>query len=235
MGRSGVLRRVQVDEQAPRRRGRPREIWRAGPGTGLPIELGLDDLSPTARAILDAAFGVAAADGAKAITLRAVAGRAHVDVSTIKYHFETRAGLLEGLLDSLYREDVARFAAAAAQASTARERIDAYFATVGRDMMEGALRMRVYAELETLALSEPFLAERLATYNTWLLDAMLGIVFPAERAAREMEPPNIVFWALFAAAVDGIGLHHAFSPGTYPLQEVMDLLQRLTLEHAGEE
>lgn len=218
-----------------RGRGRPREVWRTGPGTGLPIDLGLDDLSSTARAILAAAFEVAAQDGAKAVTLRAVAARAHVDVSTVKYHFETRAGLLEGLLDSLYRQDVVRFVEAVAGTSTVRQRIDIYFATIGRDMMEGAERMRVYAEIETLALSDPFLAERLTTYNRWLWEAILGIIFPEARVAREMDDANLAFWALCAAAIDGIGLHHAFDPGTYPLREVMDLLRRLTLEHIGDE
>lgn len=217
-----------MHEGSPRGRGRPREVWRAGPGTGLPIGRGLDDLSPTGRSILAAAREMAAKEGVGALTLRGVAERAYVDLSTVKYHFGTKAGLLEALLDSLYRDDVTRFAAAAAGAESVAARIDAYFRMAEQQVELESERMRLYYELECFALRDPFLAERLATYNRWLVESLLGIVFGQGRAARELEAPGApAFWALVAAAIDGIGMHYSFAPAEYPLKEALGLLRDL--------
>jgi AcrR family transcriptional regulator len=217
-----------MGETEHRGRGRPREVTRTPPGTGPPIELRLADMAPTSRAILTAAREVSLAAGVAGLTLPAVARQAHVDLSTVKYHFGSKAGLLEALLDSLYRDDVARFVAAAARLDTVEARLDAYFEMATRDMMEGRERNRVYYELECLALRDPLLARRFATHNAWFMEAMLRVLFGPERAAAEvLVPAKVAFWALFAAVIDGMGLQHAFDPEGYPLTEVMDLLRKL--------
>jgi len=223
-----------MGEQERRGRGRPREVRRPEPGTGLPVELSLADLSPTSRAILAAAQVVAGEDGVAHLTLRAVAQRAHVDLSTVKYHFQTKAGLLEALLDSLYRDDVARFAAVATRTEGVAARPEAYFEIAEHDMMEGRDRLRIYFELQAYALRDPFFAERLAAHDRWFVEAMLGLLYGPERVVRELTAPSAqALWALFVAVIDGITIHHAIAPDQYPLHEVLALLKRLTLEMTG--
>lgn len=220
-----------MDETRHRGRGRPQEVRRTEPGTGLPVELRLADISPTSRAILAGAFDVAIEQGVAQLTLRAVAQRAHVDLSTVKYHFESKAGLLEALLDSLYRDDIARFVEAAAQIEGVDPRLAAYFEMAEHEMTEGRDRLRTYFELRTHALREPPLAARFAAHDRWFLEAMLGLLYGPERAAREMRTPsNHALWVLLSAAIDGISLQHATDTERYPLHAVLDVLQRLALD-----
>jgi len=65
-------------------------------------------LSPTARRILEAAHRVLRRDGYEGLTLRRIAAEAGETKSLIIYHFESKAGLVATLVDSLWHDaDVA--------------------------------------------------------------------------------------------------------------------------------
>jgi AcrR family transcriptional regulator len=65
-------------------------------------------LSPTARRILEAAHRVLTRDGYEGLTLRRIAAEAGETKSLIIYHFESKAGLVATLVDSLWHDaDVA--------------------------------------------------------------------------------------------------------------------------------
>ena len=65
-------------------------------------------LSPTARRILEAAHRVLTRDGYEGLTLRRIAAEADETKSLILYHFESKAGLVATLVDSLWHDaDVA--------------------------------------------------------------------------------------------------------------------------------
>ncbi len=65
-------------------------------------------LSPTARRILEAAHRVLTRDGYEGLTLRRIAADAGETKSLIIYHFESKAGLVATLVDSLWHDtDVA--------------------------------------------------------------------------------------------------------------------------------
>ncbi len=65
-------------------------------------------LSPTARRILAAAHRVLTRDGYEGLTLRRIAAEADETKSLILYHFESKAGLVATLVDSLWHDaDVA--------------------------------------------------------------------------------------------------------------------------------
>lgn len=217
-------------EAEKRGRGRPREVARPLAGSGLPLHVRLADMSHTSQAILAAARDVAIRRGVAGFTLRAVADEAHVDLSTVKYHFESKAGLLEALLDSLYRDDVARFVALVDELEGPEARLEAYFRMAEHDLTEGRDRMRLYYELECQALRDPLLARRFAAHNRWLVEALLtSVLGPEATAAQLADPACAAFWAFLAAVIDGASLHNEFDPEHYPLRAVFGLLREMAL------
>ncbi|MEV6343803.1 TetR/AcrR family transcriptional regulator [Actinoplanes sp. NPDC051851] len=206
-----------MDEQpAPRRgRGRPREVIRRAPGDGKPLGHRPGDDPPTTRAILDAAHRVLLRAGTKGLTLVAVAREAHVDVTTVSYHFGTRHGLIEALMDRLYATPSADFAEAAAAMTGPRERWHAYLEQVRRMYADGD-DTGAYFEIAVLALRDPALRARLARLNTGTVRVFSeAIGGDLDRARAE----------LIFAAVDGIELHRAIAGDDYPTEAVLRLLE----------
>lgn len=210
------------DSPTPRRgRGRPREVVRRQPGVGAPLSKGPADYPPTTRAILDAAHRVVLKRGAQGLTLVAVAREAHVDVTTVSYHFGTRAGLIEGLMDHLYRGIVAEWVEELQHLESIEERVDAYFRSI-RSMYAEPESSQAYFEIVTLAMRDPALRARLARLNQWIvesyIEAMLGPATPGRRFLAE----------LTFAVVDGIDLHRAIgTDADYPVEAVLQLYERL--------
>ena len=215
-----------MDEATGQRRGRgrPREVVRRPPGEGTPLAQRPQDYPATTRAILEAAQRVLLKNGTAGLTLIAVAREAHVDVTTVSYHFGTRHGLLEALLDLLYSDPVADFAEQAASLPERTDRWAAYIAAVRR-ICQDREASRSYFEITTLALRDEVLRTRLARLNTWTIDVFGEALYgTANLDARNRALGEFVF-----AAVDGIELHHAISPDDYPLDEVLTLLEHLVL------
>lgn len=210
------------DSPPPRRgRGRPREVVRRPPGEGAPLSKGLSEYPPTTNAILDAAHQVVLKRGAQGLTLVAVAREAHVDVTTVSYHFGTRAGLIEGLMDHLYRGLVADWVAELQHLETIEERVDAYFESIRRMYAEPE-SSQAYFEIATLAMRDPALRSRLARLNRSIveayIEAMVGPATPGRRLLGE----------LTFAVVDGIDLHRAIgADADYPVEAVLELYERL--------
>ncbi len=97
---------MQSDEAPGRRaRGRPRTARVTDrPAPGLSIEDPLDSLPASARGILAAARTVLRERGFEGLTIEAVANEANVSRTLIPYHFGSRAGLVEILIDSLFHD-----------------------------------------------------------------------------------------------------------------------------------
>ncbi len=203
-------------------RGRPREVIRRPPGQGTPLEYRPADYPATTRAVLDAAHRVLLREGTKGLTLVGVAREAHVDVTTVSYHFGTRHGLIEALMDRLYAEPAADFAEAAGHLADPPARWRAYLQSVRR-MYADHDATRAYFDIAALALRDPALRRRLAALNNWTIasftDAMGVPPDPAVPALAE----------LVYAAVDGIELHYALAGDDYPLDQVIQLLEKLVL------
>jgi AcrR family transcriptional regulator len=80
----------------------------ARPVAGEAFAYATAKLSPTARRILEAAHRVLTRDGYEGLTLRRIAAEAGETKSLIIYHFESKAGLVATLVDSLWHDtDVA--------------------------------------------------------------------------------------------------------------------------------
>lgn len=206
------------EEPERRRRGRPREIVRRPSGQGAPLEHRPSEEQHTSAAILDAAQHVLLHDGAKGLTLVAVARKAHVDVTTVSYHFGTRAGLIEALMDRLYAEPVADFAQEAQALDDPAARFRAYLQSVRR-MYEDTAATRAYFELAALALREPEVRARLGRLHQWTISAFSEVISLETRVSARIAAE------LVYAAIDGIELHHALVGDDYPIGEVLALLE----------
>lgn len=78
------------------------------------------------EAILRAAYEVAARQGLEALTIRAVAARAHVSHGTVLFHFKRKHELVSGLLDRvMYATAVLRIPDTVAQITRPAERMHA--------------------------------------------------------------------------------------------------------------
>jgi len=78
------------------------------PVEGDPFAYATARLSPTARRILEAARRILTRDGYEGLTLRRIAAEAGETKSLIIYHFDSKAGLVATLVDSLWHDaDVA--------------------------------------------------------------------------------------------------------------------------------
>lgn len=213
-----------MGDSTPRRgRGRPPEVVRRRPGEGAPLEQVPADYAPTTRAILGAAHRVVQRRGAQGLTMVAVAREANVDITTVSYHFGTRAGLIEGLMDHLYRGTIGEWAQGLEHAATKKQRGESYFQSV-RSMITDSESTLVYFEIATLALRDPALRARLAHLNQWTVAAYVEAIRGAPT------PERALVGELLFAAVDGIGLHEAIGrDANYPVDALLQLLERLVM------
>jgi AcrR family transcriptional regulator len=217
-----------VNEPGPmkRGRGRPREVVRLEPGTAVPLGTTLADYQPTSRAILTAARDIILKLGMHALTLRRVAEEAHVDVTTVTYHFGTRSGLLEALVFAVYAEPVAAFAAEIETCATPDERAQVFFRTLRREFAD-AQGGAVYAAIQAEALRDDGLRTRLAALNAWTIRAFAEAVYGDAADDLLADPRARAAMQLLAAAVDGIEAHHHIDPDGYDLEAVLSLLEEL--------
>ena len=217
-----------MNERGPtkRGRGRPREVVRLEPGTGVPLGTTLADYQPTSRAILAAARDIILKHGMHALTLRRVAEEAHVDVTTVTYHFGSRSGLLEALVFATYAEPVAAFAVEIETCATPDERARAFFHTLRREFAD-AQGGTVYAAILAEALRDEHLRPRLAALNAWTIRAFAEAVYGDGADALLADPRAHAAMQLLAAAVDGIEAHQYIDPDGYDLEAVLGLLEEL--------
>jgi len=158
----------------------------------------LPGATDTRRKLLDAAAAVVRRDGARALTLDAVAAEAGVSKGGLLYHFKTKRELLDGMLASWLEEFGAEIEAAAAEHGFARGYVRASdisgWADADRATEFGLLAAMVeepatlekvrarYAEWQARLLAEsddPAQAAiaRLAADGLWLAD-LLGLAPP---------------------------------------------------------
>lgn len=210
-----------------RNRGRPPEVVQRQVGQGLPLGLRPGDLQPTSRAILQAAQHLLVTGGIKSVTLAGVAREAHVDVTTVSYHFATREGLIEALMDSLYATPVADLVDTAKELPDVKDRWHAYLVAVRAmyGLPQSAQTIppdtQAYFEIATYSLRKASLRARLARLQEWKLQAFLD-----EFAALGL-PAIAALGELIFAAIDGIELHRAIAGEDYPIDEVLTVLERL--------
>jgi AcrR family transcriptional regulator len=155
--------------------------------------------------------------------MAAVAREAHVDVTTVSYHFSARNGLIEALMDRLYADNAADFAAAARELAEPQDRWHSYLQSV-RQMYDDHDATRAYFDIAALALRDPARRLRLARLNGWTIDTFIDAI------GVDPDPGTRALAELVFAAIDGIELHHALAGDDYPLDAVLGALETLMLQ-----
>ena len=204
----------RTDEAAGGRpRGRPKVAKvtdRAAPG--LSIENPVGSLSASARGILAAARTLLRERGFEGLTIEAVANEANVSRALIPYHFGSRAGLLEILIDSLFHDlavDVWRLRSGEPDAGDGRRDLGGFLELMRREGHD-VPGQRDFFELMVLALRDPVLSRRVAElfaeYRELDLD-MAGVGADGGSAWRR---PAV--GAVLQALADGLALQAALDP-----------------------
>ena len=197
------------DETAGRcPRGRPKVAKvsdRAAPG--LSIENPIGSLSASARGILAAARTLLRERGFEGLTIEAVANEANVSRTLIPYHFGSRAGLLEILIDSLFHDLAVGIWQARSEADS--RGLDGFLELI-REEGHDVPAQRDFFELMVLALRDPVLSRRVADlfaeYRELDLD-MAGVDAGSGSAWRR---PAV--GAVLQAIADGLALQAALDP-----------------------
>jgi AcrR family transcriptional regulator len=175
---------------------------------GLSIENPLESLPASAHSILDAARAVLRERGFEGLTIEAVANEANVSRTLIPYHFGSRAGLVEILIDSLFH-DLAVDVWQLREAGAPGRDLGDYLELIRREGHD-VPGQRDFFELMVLALRDPVLSRRVADlfaeYRELDLD-MAGIPAGAESPWRE---PAV--GAVLQAIADGLALQAALDP-----------------------
>jgi AcrR family transcriptional regulator len=190
-----------------------------------PIERAGETLSPTARRILDAAKLIVVEQGLGGLTLDAIARAAGVNKAATHYHFGSKAGLIEALVDEIVLDECAAMAHNVAPGAGIEERIDS--------LVDGVRRMAVdpssiggWWDLLPYAVRTPDLRARLAElYEIWFQwNVEWAGLADGDGEARTMERRGMGM--LLAAIVDGIAAQAAIAGPAYDPEPALQAFRR---------
>jgi AcrR family transcriptional regulator len=205
-----------VSKTPKRRGGRPKQSVKPDTGPGLSIENPLDSLPPSARSILAAARAVLAERGFEGLTIEAVANEANVSRTLIPYHFGSRAGLVEILIDSLFHDFAVGIWRGRATDTSPGGMAD--FLEMVRLEAHDVIGQRDFFELMVCALREETLrnrvAELFAHYRRFNVK-LAGIGSDRSGAPASGAPSGAgeAVGAVLQALADGLALQAAMDPG----------------------
>ncbi len=190
-----------------------------------PVERAGETLSPTARRILDAAKQIVVRDGLEGLTLDAIARAAGVNKAATHYHFGSKAGLIEALVDEIVLDECAAMAHNVAPGAGIEERIDS--------MIDGVRRMAIdpsaiggWWDLLPYAVRTPELRARLAElYEIWF---QWNLEWAGLATGDGEEPGDELrgMGKLLAAIVDGIAAQVAIAGPAYDPEPTLTTLRR---------
>lgn len=158
-------------------------------------------LNPTARKILATAKKIIVERGFDALTLEAIAAEAPVNKAATRYHFGSKDGLIEAIVDEIVLTECAAIALQVPEGATIEERIDLLVDHV-RVLVAGPEQYSAFYDILPHAVRTEALRKRLVVlYDVWS-DAILGWL---DLPRLDSAPPEIRAMAeLVAAMVDGL-------------------------------
>jgi len=216
---------------APRRRGRPRKTAPQHTRPGLSIDNPIESLPATARSILAAARTVLGERGFEGLTIEAVANEANVSRTLIPYHFGSRAGLVEILIDSLFHDfavEIRRRQAGAAAAGRPQDFLEMVRLEAG-----DVPGQRDFFELMVCCLREDQLRRRMAALFTVYREVNLTLAGVADTDDPERRRRLDAVGAVLQALADGLALQAAMDP-EFDLEAAIDAAERLIGQTVGE-
>jgi AcrR family transcriptional regulator len=210
-------------EAGPRRRGRPtvdKLTDRATPE--LPIENPIETLPASAQAILAAARHVLRQRGFEGLTIETVANEANVSRTLIPYHFGSRAGLMQVLVDSLFHDlavDVWRLRETGAEGRG----LSSYLELVRREARDLS-GQRDFFELMVLALRDKELSRRVAQLFSAYREIDLDMAGIGADSGSPWRRPAI--GAVLQSIADGLALQAVLDPD-FDLEAAVDAVGEL--------
>ena len=200
----------------------------------LPVRDPLRDLSPTATRLLEAAKTILARDGFARLTFDAIAAESGETASLIRYHFGSKAGLIEALLDSVVHQGSADLLDTLRAAGPGDERRRALL-DVHRRWIADPDEYRTYYAILSHALFEEGLRDKYRDLFKWYEQLESWALADDESAVarRAVEP----LATLMVAVTDGLGLQKQADPD-FDAAPVFDVLQEMLESyrerHAGD-
>jgi len=183
------------------------------PAHSLSIEDPVESLPASARGILTAARAVLRERGFEGLTIEAVANEANVSRTLIPYHFGSRAGLVEVLIDSLFHDlavDVWRLRSGGPGSGDGERDLGGYLELIRREGHDVPAQ-RDFFELMVLALRDQVLSRRVAELFAEYRELDLDMAGVAGDGGSAWRRPAV--GAVLQALADGLALQSALDPG----------------------
>lgn len=182
-------------------------------GPLVPLGSVAESLTPTAARILVAAKHILADRGFAALTLEAIAAEAGVNKAATRYHFGSKAGLLEAIVDEIVLDECASMARDISPAASLEERLDSFLESVRRMAVDPSLFGGFYDVLPH-ALRDKSLRTRLVyLYEVWYQWNLEWLGVDAVDDARWEQLEGL--GCLTAAAIDGITVQASIHGAAY--------------------
>ncbi len=190
---------------------------------GLPVNDPLRELSPTAARLLEAAKTILARDGFAHLTFDEIAAESGEAGSLIRYHFGSKAGLIEALLDSIVHQGSADLLEALRAAAPGDERRRVLL-DVHRRWIADPDEYRTFYAILSHALYAEDLRDKYRDLFQWYEQLERWALADEESAgARRAAEPLAT---LIVAATDGLGLHKQADPD-FDAAPVFGVLQEM--------
>lgn len=170
-------------------------------------------LSPTATRILQAAKRLLAQKGFSAVTLEGIAAEAGVNKAATRYHFGSKAGLLEALVDEIVLDECASMAHKMSSDSTLDDRLDSFLDSVRRIATDPS-SFGGFFDVLPHALRDRALRQRLVyLYEVWYRWNMDWLDVDAIDDDRREALEGL--GRLVAATIDGIAIQASIHGASY--------------------
>jgi AcrR family transcriptional regulator len=190
------------------------EDGRASGSVGDSAQSGRDprqSMSPPALNILAAAQRVLVAKGFSGLTLRAIAQESGENSAMVQYYFGNKEGLVEAMIDSVFRDDQ-QDAAAALSTVTLEDRLPRF--VDGLRTISLSRSFRVFFDILPYALRSEGFSRRMAcaydSYREIKSEWLRGRDEPATSGPEQLDEEALLGVAeLMTAVVDGLAIQEA--------------------------
>ena len=181
------------------------------PGAGAPLVVDpRTSLTPAALEILTAAQRVLLEKGFSGLTLRNVAQESGANSAMVQYYFGNKDGLVEAMIDSVYRDDQEE-AATIMAAVPGEERVRGF--VDGLRTIGSSRSFRVFYDILPYALRIDGLRARMARAYDWYRHLKRTWLAPVSAPTPAEEEVLLAVAELATAVVDGLAVQELIDDG----------------------
>ena len=162
-------------------------------------------MSPPARSILAAAQRVLVAKGFSGLTLRAIARESGENSASVQYYFGNKEGLVEAMIDSVFRDD--QEDAAAAMSTVTSDRLPRF--VDGLRTISSSRSFRVFFDVLPYALRDEGLRSRMARAYDWYRQIKRDWLRGEDEPSASEQQALLGVAELMTAVVDGLAIQEA--------------------------